>query len=179
MPNLLKKTLLIFLALIMILGNTGCSSNSNLEENDNEIQEANVVRATLDSDGNIIIHEDEITETTNFIDYEIDGVTIGFLAVRASDGTVRVAFNTCQSCSPSPNAYFIQKGDYFECQNCKNKFHRDQIGIEKGGCNPAPVEEMTQENGIITISKDYVQTYKDNFKNWNGPMIKDNFSVDY
>lgn len=38
---------------------------------------------------------------------------------------------------------------------------------------------MTQENGIITISKDYAQTYKDNFENRNRPTVKDNFSVEY
>lgn len=169
MKRILKNSLLILLVSIVILGINGCSSNSKLEGSVDDTQKQKVVKATLNDEGNIVINEDEITEIATFLSYEVDNITIGFIVVRGTDGKVRVAFNTCQSCSPSPNAYFVQKGEYFECQNCGNKFHVDQIGIEKGGCNPAPVEEMTKEDGIITISSEYVETYKENFENWNGP----------
>lgn len=156
-----KIWMLLFLGL-GLLGLSGCGNKSELGENP-------VLKATLNENGDIVILEDSITSTATFLNYEDDGVQIGFLVVRGTDGVVRIAFNTCQSCSPSPNAYFIQKGEYFECQNCKNKFHIDKIGIEKGGCNPAPVEEMKEENGVITISSLYAKTYRSNFENWNGP----------
>ena len=82
---------------------------------------------------------------------------------------VRIAFNTCQACNPAPNAYFVQVGEYLQCQNCGNKFHIDKIGEEKGGCNPAPVEEKEETDNQIIIDKDYVATYKEKFENWNGP----------
>ena len=37
--------------------------------------------------------------------YKIDGTTVQVLALRDAVGTVHAAFNTCQSCSPSPKAY--------------------------------------------------------------------------
>lgn len=163
----MKKVLLLFLFVTSIFLITGCGNDTSREDKINN----KVVEATLDIEGNIVIDESEITEEATFISYEVDGVTIGLISVRGTDGVVRVAFNTCQSCTPSPNAYFIQKWEYFECQNCGNKFHVDKIGIEKGGCNPAPVEEMHQENGMITISSSYAKTYLENFENWNGPKV--------
>mgnify|MGYP002292860580 FL=1 len=57
-----------------------------------------------------------------------------------------------------------------ECQNCKNKFHIDKIGVEKGGCNPAPVEKKTIKGEKIVIDASYVESYKDKFENWKGPV---------
>ena len=159
----MKKIFLGLLVIISFFALTGCG-NSDADKG-----EQKVVQAILNEDGNIVIDESKITEEATFLSYEVDGVTIGFIVVRGTDGKVRVAFNTCQSCTPSPNAYFIQIGEYFECQNCGNRFHIDDIGVKRGGCNPAPVDEMTQEDGVITISSEYAKTYKDNFENWNGP----------
>lgn len=158
------KKLFIILTIISIFTCTGCEKKSNAEEPENK-----VMTATLNDDGDIVIKEEDITSVATFINYNYEGVTIGLIAVRGTDGIVRIAFNTCQSCSPSPNAYFIQKGEYLICQNCFNKFHIDKIGIEKGGCNPAFVEEQKKEDGIITIASEYVQTMKEKFINWNGP----------
>lgn len=159
----MKKFLFVIFIIMCMFAITGCDSKTT------EKISQNTVKAMLNDDGNIVISEEEITEEATFINYEVDEITIGLIAVRGTDGIVRVAFNTCQSCSPSPNAYFIQEGEYFVCQNCETKFHVDDIGKKKGGCNPAPVEEMTSEDGVITISKEYVESYKEKFENWNGP----------
>lgn len=156
---------MLMVLFIVIFGVTGCDANKKESGDANQ----KIAKASLNEEGDIVIKEEDITNDATFLSYEIDEVTIGFIVVRGTDGKLRVAFNTCQSCTPSPNAYFVQKGEYFECQNCKNKFHVDKIGIEQGGCNPAPVEEMTQGDGVITISAKYANTYRDNFKNWNGP----------
>lgn len=161
----MKKVWIVLILSIGLLELTGCS-NSNTAKEKNTVS-----KVTLNGSGDIIIKEEDITNEATFLNYEIDEVQIGFIVVRGTDGKVRIAFNTCQTCNPSPNAYFIQKEEYFECQNCKNKFHVDKIGVEKGGCNPAPVEEMTQEDGVITLSAEYANTYKDNFENWNGPKV--------
>ncbi|MCD7775236.1 MAG: DUF2318 domain-containing protein [Clostridiales bacterium] len=118
--------------------------------------------------GNIEINESEITETAAFFDYDADSATVEVFAVRASDGTVRLALNTCQVCMGSPYAYFVQSGDSFICQNCNNSFNTDNIGIEKGGCNPVPItaEYYETTNGVITISSDFLEGYKNQFANW-------------
>ena len=163
----------IFLMLVLLIGTfalvTGCGNEESKVREDRINNK--VVKATIDKEGNIVIKKENISETATFISYNIDGVTISFIVVRGTDGKVRVAFNTCQSCSPSPKAYFIQKGDYFECQNCGNKFHVDKIGEQKGGCNPAPVEEKIEDDETIKIPTDYAKTFKENFRSWDGPKI--------
>lgn len=91
-----------------------------------------------------------------------------FVVVRGSDGKVRIAFNTCQACNPSPLAYFVQKGEYLECQNCGNRFHIDKVGLERGGCNPALVEEKEDGYQQMVMDTDYVSSYKEKFRNWKG-----------
>ncbi|MCD8347765.1 MAG: DUF2318 domain-containing protein [Lachnospiraceae bacterium] len=118
--------------------------------------------------GAVVIDTGEIGETASYYDYDADGTTIEVLAVTASDGSVRLALNTCQVCMGSPYAYFVQEGDSFICQNCGNAFSRDDIGLEAGGCNPVPVTEDDYEetDGVITISDDFLNEYKDSFANW-------------
>lgn len=120
------------------------------------------------TDGAVVIDTGEIGETASYYDYDADGTTIEVLAVTASDGSVRLALNTCQVCQGSPYAYFVQEGDSFICQNCGNAFSRDDIGLEAGGCNPVPVTEDNYEesDGLITISSDFLDEYKDSFANW-------------
>lgn len=161
----MKKIFFVFLAIFTFLIMTGCTN----EEMDIDKVEQKVEKVALNEDGDIVIDENKISEEATFLSYELDGVSIGFIAVRGTDKIVRMAFNTCQSCSPSPNAYFIQREEYLECQNCGSIFHVDDIGIKSGGCNPAPIEEMNEGDGIITISSEYAKIYKDNFENWNGP----------
>ena len=61
----------------------------------------------MDKDGNIIIKENDITDKVVYISYEYEGVTIGLLAVKDSNGNVKVVINTCQSCGGSPYEYFV------------------------------------------------------------------------
>lgn len=96
-------------------------------------------------DNNIILDTSNITSTTTFVNYDDEGIIIQFILARGTDNKVRIALNTCQVCNPSPKAYFIQKGEYLVCQNCGTKFHINKIGIEKGGCNPTPVEEKKKK----------------------------------
>lgn len=120
------------------------------------------------SSEDIVIDESTVTETASFYDYDADGTTVEVFAVKASDGTIRIALNTCQVCNGSPYAYFVQQGDSFICQNCMNSFDRDDIGLVHGGCNPTPVTEDNYqiENGKIIIPAEFLEQYKDNFSNW-------------
>lgn len=153
----MKKIILMSIIFFSLL--TGCSKKI---ENQFITVEA--------KDDEIIIDTKDIDDNITFVSYEVDGITIQFIVVRGSDGNIRIAFNTCQVCNPSPNAYFIQKGNYIECQNCGTKFKIDDIGIKKGGCNPTPVEEKKELEDKIIISKDYVESFKTKFQNWNGPI---------
>ena len=90
------------------------------------------------------------------------------LAVKASDGTIRTAFNTCQVCYSSGRGYYVQDGDVLICQNCGNAFQMDQVEITKGGCNPIPILEEGKEvtDATITISKEFLSQAEVIFANW-------------
>lgn len=177
----MKRQKLMFLgiaACLFVL--TGCGAKSNIAveqapakaitaEADAEEQTNSYITLEAEQDGNVLLNTDEITDVATFANYDADGTTVQLLAVRDADDTVRIAFNTCQSCSPAPQAYFVQEEDSFVCQNCGNMFTTDQIGEERGGCNPMPVEEQTETEDGIAIPTDYLEEYADAFSRWEGP----------
>jgi len=117
----------------------------------------------------LVIPKSEITGTAKFYPLKVGGTNMEVLAVKASDGTIRTAFNTCQVCNGSPKAYYKQQGDVVVCQNCGNKFKMDMIEQQRGGCNPVPImkDQKTDDGTNITISKDVIEKNKDLFtSNW-------------
>lgn len=159
----MKKVFIIFVLFVIGFHLTGCENSE--EELINQF-----ITVEADDEEKIVINTETINSVATFVNYEVDGVIIQFIVVRGTDGKVRIAFNTCQACNPSSNAYFIQKGECLECQNCKNKFHIDKIGEEQGGCNQTPVEEKEETDNQIIISQKYADSYREKFENWNGPI---------
>ncbi|WMJ87859.1 DUF2318 domain-containing protein [Anaerocolumna sp. MB42-C2] len=125
-------------------------------------------KAALNDDGDVVINVADITENATFYEYDFNGTTMGFFAVKASDGTIRTALNTCQVCNGSPYAYFEQQGDSFQCQNCGNQFSLDMIGQERGGCNPVPITEDDEKanDTKIVIPAKYFKDNAERFTNW-------------
>lgn len=116
----------------------------------------------------IKILKSEVTAIAKFYPLTLDGVNMEVIAVKATDGTIRTALNTCQVCFDSGRGYFIQEGDYLVCQNCGNRFHIDQVEITKGGCNPVPILETGKsDNGdSIIITAAYMENQKHYFSRW-------------
>jgi uncharacterized membrane protein len=124
---------------------------------------------TVTASGDLYIPKSEITETAKFYTYNANGTKLEILAVKASDGTIRTAFNTCQVCNGSPRAYYKQQGDVLVCQNCGNMFAMDMIEQQRGGCNPIPImkDEKTDDGSNIIISEDFIVKNKNLFTaNW-------------
>lgn len=158
----MKKISYLILILILVLTVNGCSIKT--KETKKQV-ENKYITVKANEDNNIILDTSKITSTATFVNYDDDGIIIQFILVRGTDNKVRIVLNTCQVCNHSPKVYFIQEGEYLVCQNCGTKFHINKIGIEKGGCNPTPVEEKQEEDNKIIINKDYVDTFKSKFKN--------------
>jgi len=118
--------------------------------------------------GDLQIKKKEITPTAKFYQYKVDGVLVEILALRAPDGTVRTALNTCQVCYNSGRGYYIQQGDVLVCQNCRNRFKASQVEIIKGGCNPVPItaQPKTETADTITIGKWLFAEARPLFLNW-------------
>jgi hypothetical protein len=128
------------------------------------------LRATAAGSGDygIIIKKKDIGATATFIPYSYNGLKMEIIAVKASDGTIRTALNTCQVCYQSGRGYYKQEGDVFVCQNCGNRFRVDQVERIKGGCNPVPILEgdKAELGDRIGISKEYLAKVSPYFQVW-------------
>jgi hypothetical protein len=124
--------------------------------------------ATVMPNGDLRIPKKEVTAIAKFYPYTAGGVLMEVLALRARDGTVRTAFNTCQVCYSSGRGYYTQKGDYLVCNNCGNRFLASQVELIKGGCNPVPIgkDEKKEDADFVTIPKAILEQAKPLFLKW-------------
>jgi len=120
------------------------------------------------ADWGIVIKKKDISYKAKFYPYAVNGKNMEIFAVKASDGSIRTALNTCQVCYDSGRGYYKQEGAIFICQNCGNRFRLDQIEKIKGGCNPIPIlgKEKTDLGDSIGISRQYLASVAHYFANW-------------
>jgi uncharacterized membrane protein len=127
----------------------------------------NVVKP-VSADRDLVIQTAEVTENAIFYPVDIEGTRLEVLAVKAPDGTIRTAFNTCQVCYASGRGFYKQQGSVLVCQNCGNRFRMSQVGVRSGGCNPVPIPAAgkTVTDTSITISRDFLKEAKFIFSRW-------------
>lgn len=162
----------VFLIFMLAFVLTACSGKSGSPaEAGSGTEQQSAPQASVDapSEGSdLIIPIADITEEAAFYPVEVDGTQMEIIAVKAPDGTMRTAFNTCQVCYDSGKGYYKQSGDKLVCQNCGNQFDMSRVGVEAGGCNPWPIfnEDKTVTDEAITISYDFLKESRDIFANW-------------
>ena len=124
--------------------------------------------AEVPHDTNLVIRKAEVSSIVSFYPYYAGKIYMEIMAVRASDGTVRTALNTCQVCYGSGRGYYKQSGNEIICQNCGNRFRIDQIELTKGGCNPIPITKdlKTETADTITISRELLAQGAQYFRVW-------------
>lgn len=152
-PAVILGAALVLIAALLILKGWGSGDSKTVDS----------------SERDLVIPKSEITNTVKFYPVKSGKTQMEILAVRASDGTVRTAFNTCQVCNGSPRAYYMQQGDEVICQNCGNRFSIDMIEEQRGGCNPIPImkEDKTDDGDNIIISQAFIDRNKGLFPdNW-------------
>jgi uncharacterized membrane protein len=151
------KKAFILVGLLLVIGSSVFAQSGQL----------NVVKPVI-ADRDLVIQIAEITENAVFYPVDIGGTRLEALAVKAPDGTIRTAFNTCQVCYGSGRGFYKQQGTVLVCQNCGNRFRMSQVEVRSGGCNPVPIfpaNKMVTET-TITISKDYLNEAKAIFARW-------------
>ena len=116
--------------------------------------------------GDLTIALDSISETPSFIDGSIDGQPMQVIAVRDSNGAVRLSYNTCQVCQGSPWAYVELQNGQLVCQNCGNAFALSAVGKGGYGCMPLMVPAYTLTETSVVIPHDTLVQVKDAFENW-------------
>jgi len=137
--------------------------DAGAEESENTEENADI---TIDQD--IKILKSDITEKAKFYPYKSGDTYMEVLAVKASDGSIRTALNTCQVCFNSGQGYYKQEGNKLVCQNCGNVFGVDDVEVVRGGCNPVPVmkDNKTDDGEYITVKRDFLAANKDLFSDW-------------
>ena len=123
---------------------------------------------TITAGNALVIPVSSVTEQAAFYPVEVDGTEMEVFAIRASDGTIRTAFNTCQSCYTSGKGYYSMQDEDLVCNNCGFHFSPDQVEVSSGGCNPWPIfeENKTVTADIISISYEFLSQSRDIFTNW-------------
>jgi hypothetical protein len=116
----------------------------------------------------VVIKKKAISSAATFIPYKAGGYDMEVIAVRAADGTIRTALNTCQICYRSGRGYYKQAGGFLVCQNCGNRFKVDEVERVKGGCNPIPILESDKSDlgDAILIPRAYLEKAAPYFAVW-------------
>jgi len=84
----------------------------------------------------------------HFYKYEEGGKEITFFVAKAADGSVKTAFDACDSCYKSKKGY-EQQGDKMNCKNCNQKFAINRLGPNAtGGCNPGYLPHQLNGSSI-------------------------------
>ena len=123
-----------------------------------------------DADGMIRISTEGIGRAVSFFNVDVEGTTVQILALRDKWGKVHVAFNTCQSCTPSPKAFYTQVQGVLRCTACGFTFEADEVGAAAGGCNPWPIPGVSVTPDEIVIPYSSVTGLKDEFSRWEGEV---------
>jgi len=86
-----------------------------------------------------------------FYKFEDNGKEIAFFAIKATDGSIKTAFDACDACYREKKGY-EQQGDKMNCKNCNQKFAVNRLGPNAtGGCNPGYLPH-TLSGSTIAIS---------------------------
>ncbi|MFA5764153.1 MAG: DUF2318 domain-containing protein [archaeon] len=110
------------------------------------------------------INLSELSEEAQFFEYEFEGKKIKFFAVRASDGSIKTAFDACDVCFNEHKGY-RQEGVFMVCNNCGNKYPIVSLGTENkrgGGCWPGYLPSKVIGDELV-IQKSDIESGKGRF----------------
>ena len=152
-----RLTVTVTAVMFMLCGMATFAQNAELNQ-----------RKPVITDRDLVIQIADITEKALFYPVVIEGMQMEVLAVKAPDGTIRTAFNTCQVCYSSGRGYFVQQDSVLVCQNCGRRFRTSQVERQAGGCNPAPIFPANKKvsDTTITISREYLRQAREMFARW-------------
>lgn len=119
-------------------------------------------------DNALVLPKAGIGAQAQFFPLTVDGLAMEVLAVRAADGSIRTAFNTCQVCYDSGRGWYVQEGDTLVCQNCGSRFGINKLELVRNGCNPLPItkEQKTETKDRIVIPAGVLASARKYFARW-------------
>lgn len=166
-----NKTIKIISMVLAVLTLTACGTGNVKEDNTTAAKKEAVSTYVTPAveNGEIVIDSGSLSEHPLYVNYDSNGTNVQMIAVKASDGTPRLSLNTCQTCNPSPKAYFVEKDGRLVCQNCGNVFTMDSVGKTTGGCNPMNISYQVVA-GNLTVKTADIDKYAGKFTTWKGPV---------
>ncbi len=111
----------------------------------------------------VVIDKSDITDTVTF--FKVKRLSTKIMAVKASDGSLRLAFDECLSCyyNDGVKSNFEDSGESVICDNCGCETIYDELGLLSDECTPIPLlEEYITDNGsTLSISKEFMERCKE------------------
>ena len=116
-------------------------------------QSSNRNSETLEGTKVVLNASDFADGKAKYYSVDISGKSVRFFVLKSSDGVIRSAFDACDVCYRAKKGY-RQSGDLMICNNCGQQFPSVRINIEKGGCNPSPLDRTFDGDSIIITRAD-------------------------
>jgi hypothetical protein len=91
-----------------------------------------------DSPWAITIRKKDVTSSARFYPYSLEGLAMEVLAVRASDGSIRTALNTCQVCYDSGRGTTSNPGASWCARTAATAFTSTRSSESRVGAIPCP-----------------------------------------
>ncbi len=147
----MKNSLIVIIALVVVvvavllIMNTGTPTSRAV---------SGLANAGVPNAGMLILLS-EVSSNARWYEYDSNGATIRFFAVKASDGSIKTAFDACDVCYGAKKGY-RQEGNMMVCNNCGKKFSIDGLGTENRGtgCWPGYLPNTIQDGKIVIRKAD-------------------------
>jgi uncharacterized membrane protein len=144
--NLIKYFILVSAAAIIFTGGLWAKMSRQDMESGNSLVTFKVVKA-VDSLVKLPAADFDSGKAKFYI-YRLPDVSIRFFVVKASDGSLKAAFDACIVCYRANKGYH-QDGDSMACNNCDNHFPIDGLNDARKGCNPVYLPLEIQKDKVI------------------------------
>lgn len=98
----------------------------------------------------------EVTSEAKWYEYSAGNKKTKFFVVKASDDTVRTAFDECDVCGRYEKGY-RQEGADMVCNNCGNRYPIDGLGTKNrnpGGCWPGYLPSAIKGSNVVIKKSD-------------------------
>ena len=136
---------------------TGAASISSSQFSNSQTAAPRIQKAVYTTvnavDGAVSLDTSLFTDgQAKYFSYDSSGKTVNFFVLKSSDNVLRAAFDACDVCYAAKKGY-RQEGDIMVCNNCGQQFPSVRINVEKGGCNPAPLERnIINDKLVLNVS---------------------------
>ena len=143
------KKLIAVIALLALLSFSGCISGPAQDS-------TGLASAAGSSSDSVSIPVASLSEQAKWFEYDADGTTVSFFAVKTAEGDVKTAFDACDVCGYAKKGY-RQEGNFMVCNNCGNRYPISGIGTQNktpGGCWPGYIPSKIVGGNLIVEKSD-------------------------